>query len=274
MKISAFTVLSEPEKYNYPYLEAIKSFLPLVDELVVVYNILPDFQDGSLERIKAIGDPKIKIVAGLFNYKRFGWASQGIMRTNGYYAATGDIVLMFDADGILHEKDVDKCRQALEQVHSNGSAYGFWMKHRIFKPDIGIRQCKHSGFYNKSVLGNSFNFYGKDANYAPNWESLPKELDRGQQIDVYLYGYERLWDTKEIFVEKLKFRRIMESSQRSVPSEEQYIKDYLAEVEDRKTREHITLSLGDHPAIIQEKIKTITFEMFGFNNFKGEELPI
>ena len=33
MKISAFTIVSEPERLCYPYLESIKSWLLLVDEL-------------------------------------------------------------------------------------------------------------------------------------------------------------------------------------------------------------------------------------------------
>ena len=266
--ISGFVIMSEPEKYCYPYLESIKSFLPLVDELKVVYNILPDFQDGSLEKLKAVNDPKLEIISGLFDYERFGWASQGMMRTNGYYACTGDVVLMFDCDGVLHEKDISSIRQSLEQFGASDYLYGYWMKHRIFDPKILIRQCKHSGFYNKRLLGNGFNFYGKAANYAPNWEILPKDKDRGQQIDAYIWGYERLWDTREIFEEKLRKRRIMEMSARSVPSEEDYIKDYFNEVEERKNKITKAASIEDHPLIIQEKLKQITPSMFGWSNFK------
>src|SRR3990167_10674324 len=127
-KISSFVIMSEPEKVRYPYLEAVKSFLPLCDEIIVVFNCIKD-DDEALEKLKNL-DPKVKIIYGLFDYERFGWASQGIMRTNGYYASTGDMVLMFDADGILHENDVSKARTAIEQMYNNGTAYGFWMKHR------------------------------------------------------------------------------------------------------------------------------------------------
>lgn len=267
MKISAFTIISEADKYNYPYLESIQSFLPLCDEVIVVYNILKP--DKSLEKIKELNEPKIKIIDGLFDYERFGWASQGIMRTNGYYASTGDMVIMFDADGILHENDVDKTRDVLNQVYNNKTAYGFFMKHRIFKPDILIRQAKHSGFFNKSVLGNNFNFYGK-AQYAPNWGMLSKEQERGQQIDTYIWGYERVWDTKEIFEEKLKFRRIMEKSAHKVPDEETYISNYLDEVQNRISGDKQFATIEEHSKIIQDKLKQITPEHFGYNNFKDE----
>lgn len=263
IKISAFTIVSEPERLCYPYIESIKSWLPLVDELIVVHNCLPEFQDDSYEKIESL-DPKVKIIDGLFDYERFGWASQGIMRTNGYYACTGDIVIMFDCDGLLHENDVEPLRNLFNKVQDK--AYGYFMKHRIFKPDTLIRQCKHSGWFNKRILGNNFNFYGKSL-YAPNWGMIPKEHERGQQLDIYVWGYERIFDTREVFFHKLRKRRIMETSAHEVPSESDYITNYLNEVEDRMNREHKVVSINDHPQIIQDKLKEITKDMFGYNHF-------
>lgn len=269
MKINSFVVVSEPEKLKYPYLESIKSFLPLCDEINVVYNIVPGFEDGSLEKIKEI-DPKVKPIAGIFDYDRFGWASQGIMRTLGYYACTGDLTLMFDADGILHEKDIDKAKNELQRLFDDRIAYGFWMKHRINQRETWVRQCKHSGIYNKSIIGNGFNFFGGNGLASPNWGILPAEQQRGRQTDIWLYGYERCWDNLELFKKKLAKRRIMEKSAHGVVDEAQYIQDFLNERREKNTKEGNHMPIDQQPAIIQDKLKEIKSDQFGFDLFKGE----
>jgi len=261
-------VLSEPEKLRYPYLESIQSFLPLCDEIIAVCNWLTD--DGSIEKLKNL-DSKVKVIYGLFDYSRFGWASQGIMRTNGYYAATGDMVLMFDADGILHENDVGQARQAIEQIYNDGKAYGFWMKHRFNQRETWVRQAKHSGIYNKSVLGNNFNFYGGGANYRPSWELVPEAQRRGQQTDIWLYGYERCWDTREIFEIKLKDRRIMEVSSHQVPPLKEYIDDFIQERRDKAAKEGQFMPISEQPKIIQDKLNSIKEDQFGYNLFQEEK---
>jgi len=261
-RISGFVIMSEPDKLRYPYMESVKSFLPLCDEINVVYNILKP--DNSLEKLQNL-DPKVKVIYGLFDYSRFGWASQGIMRTNGYYASTGDIVLMFDADGILHENDVEKARLIINQMYNNKVAYGFWMKHRINQREKGVRQCKHSGIYNKSILGNNFNFYGGTQNYRPMWELLPEEHKRAQNTDIYLYGYERCWDNKKIFEMKLKDRKIMEGSKMS---DQEYIDNFIQERIDKVDKEGYLLPILSQPKIIQEKLREIESYQFGYNLFQ------
>ncbi len=268
MKISAFTIMSEPEKLRYPYLEAVKSFLPLCDEIKIVFNALKE-DNEALEKLKNL-DPKVEVIQGLFDYTKFGWASQGIMRTNGYYACIGDLVLMFDADGILHERDVEFARGELTKFFEGDQnrVFGFWMKKRFNQRERWVRQAKHSGFYNKKLLGNSFNFYGSNKLAVPNWGLLPKDKDRGQQLDVYLYGYERCWDDKELFDMKLKDRRIMQLSVSSMPSEEKYIKEFMQERWDKVDKEGTFMQISEQPAIIQDKLREITPEQFGYNLFR------
>lgn len=268
MKLSAFTIISEAERLCYPYIESIKSFLPLVDELIVVHNCISEFQDGSKEKIESIGNPKIKIISGVFDYERFGWASQGIMRTNGYYACTGDMVLMFDCDGLIHEKDIDYFKQELTKIFNSNKAYGYWLKKRFNQPEKWVRQCKHSGFYNKALLGNNFNFYGKSL-YAPNWGMIPQEHERGQNTDLTIYGYERIWDTKEVFEHKLKQRRIMEMSSYAVPDEKKYIQNFVQERRLKMANAEF-MSINNQPKIIQEKLRSVDETMFGFNLFEGD----
>ena len=58
MKISAFTYVRNGKTFGYPFIESIKSLLPIVDEYIVVVG---DSSDGTREAVENIGNDKIKI---------------------------------------------------------------------------------------------------------------------------------------------------------------------------------------------------------------------
>ena len=59
MTVSGFTFCRNAVKYDYPVVESIKSALPLCDEFIVKVGRC---EDGTLELIRSIRDPRIKIV--------------------------------------------------------------------------------------------------------------------------------------------------------------------------------------------------------------------
>ncbi|RYF69682.1 MAG: glycosyltransferase family 2 protein, partial [Cytophagaceae bacterium] len=59
MKISGFSYIRNGFTYQYPFLEAIQSVLPLCDEFIIAVG---DSTDGTREAIEALGDPRIRIV--------------------------------------------------------------------------------------------------------------------------------------------------------------------------------------------------------------------
>jgi hypothetical protein len=64
MKISGFIFLRNGTLMGYPYLESIKSILPLVDAFVV--NI-GEGNDDTYERVAVIADPKLRIIRSHWN---------------------------------------------------------------------------------------------------------------------------------------------------------------------------------------------------------------
>jgi hypothetical protein len=270
MKTSAFVIMSEPERLNFPYIESIKSFLPVCDEIIVVCNSLEEFQDGSIEKIKQI-DPKVQVIGSIFNYKKYGWLSQGIMRSCGYYACTGDIVLMFDADDILHEKDVEILKKKLWDFNHGGEWYAFWRRYKFRQKNIWTLQCKYPGIYNKDKLGNNFNFFGAYLAEA-NFELIPRAHGRGTDFDFYLYGYEKLWDNKKNFVHKLldgKLDDFPEGSINKQYTDEEYINNWVKNQYNKVQKEGQFMDIKDQPMIIQEKLNAITPDLFGYDNFEG-----
>ena len=112
MKVSCFTFLRNAHILGYPFIESIRSALPLCDEYVVNVG---DGDDDTLEMVQAIDSPKIRIIRSRWNEK---------MRTKGYvygqqkcvalFNCTGDWAFYLEADEVLHEDDIPVIRRAME----------------------------------------------------------------------------------------------------------------------------------------------------------------
>jgi len=58
MRVSGFSIIRNGIKYFYPFIEAIKSILPLCDEFILNVG---DSEDATLEAALALKNDKIKI---------------------------------------------------------------------------------------------------------------------------------------------------------------------------------------------------------------------
>jgi hypothetical protein len=117
MHVSGFTFLRNGTLLGYPYLESLRSLLPLVDEVVV--NVGRG-EDDTLDRVRALAraEPRIRILETVWNermeQKGFVYAQQKMI---AQYACTGDWAFYLEGDEVLHEDDVPAIRAALERHH-------------------------------------------------------------------------------------------------------------------------------------------------------------
>ena len=59
MQVSGFSVVRNAVRYDYPFLESLRSLLPLVDELVLAVG---DCGDGTVESLATLDSPKLKLM--------------------------------------------------------------------------------------------------------------------------------------------------------------------------------------------------------------------
>ncbi len=113
MKISGFTFIRNGLVLGYPFVPAIRSLLPLCDEIIV--NV-PRSTDGTLAAVQQIGDPKIRIIES-------DWDEA--MRTSGLAMShhtnlaleqcTGDWCVYIQGDEVLHEDTLPAMRAAMQR---------------------------------------------------------------------------------------------------------------------------------------------------------------
>lgn len=115
--ISGFTFIRNGVKLGFPFEESIRSLLPLVDEFVVAVG---RGQDDSLERIRRLNDPKIRIIETVWNERMaergFVYAQQKMI---AQFACTGDWAFYLEGDELVHEAELDAIRASVDRHHPN-----------------------------------------------------------------------------------------------------------------------------------------------------------
>ena len=122
MKISAFTFIKNGQLLGYPFVESIKSILPIVDEFVV--NVGAS-EDDTLQFIKDIDDPKIRIIESLWNenMQDRGYV-YGQQKMIAQFNCTGDWAFYLEGDEVVHEDDLQKIRESCKQHQDNPDEIG------------------------------------------------------------------------------------------------------------------------------------------------------
>src|SRR4051812_33586569 len=115
MKVSGFTIVRNAIKYDYPIVEAITSILPLCDEVIVAVG---KSEDETLQLIRSIGSPKIKIIETVWNESLREGGKVLADETNKAFAgiaADADWAFYIQGDEVIHEKYLPVIREAMEK---------------------------------------------------------------------------------------------------------------------------------------------------------------
>lgn len=198
MKISGFTFLKNGSILGYPYIQSIRSILPLVDEFIV--NIGAS-EDDTLERIEELqkesGGEKIKIITSTWCEKMVSKGYiYGQQKMIAQFQCSGDWAFYLEADEVLHEEDLAHIKEAM-------SAY-------LDDPEVEALAFHYKHFYgNAHTYAYSAGWYRTEVraiktsvrSYAPDglfWVVLDKSNKTGRypkavltQAQIYHYGWIR-----------------------------------------------------------------------------------
>ena len=146
MKVSGFTFVRNVVKYDYPVVESIRSVLPVVDEFIVNVGRC---DDGTLELIRSIGDPKIKIVESVWDETLRKDGLIYAQQTNIALAhCIGDWAFYIQADEVVHEDDLPAIQEAMRRHLGNHDVKGLLFRYLHFIVDYW---STNPWFYHKAV---------------------------------------------------------------------------------------------------------------------------
>lgn len=117
MKVSGFTFVRDAVRLGYPVVPAVRSILPLVDELVVNVGVSAD---GTLDLVRALDDPRLVVLESRWDETQLERGRVLAQQTDLALArCTGDVCLYVQADEALHEDDHPAVRDALRRLHED-----------------------------------------------------------------------------------------------------------------------------------------------------------
>ena len=133
MKVSGFTIVKNAVLLEYPLVESILSILPIVDEYVV---LIGKSDDDTLERVKAIDSPKIRIVENEWrDDKKRGGEFFSDLTNIALKECTGDWAFYLQADEVIHEKDLSRLRSLMETHVDDRQTMAISLRIRNFHGD-------------------------------------------------------------------------------------------------------------------------------------------
>lgn len=245
-KIAGFTIVRNAITFDYPVLESISSILPLVDEMVVAVG---QSDDQTLELIKGIASPKIKIIETVWDDTlRTGGEVLAVETNKAMDAISKDMDWCFyiQADEVFHEESLERMKKAIINHHANKNVEGLLVQYTHFY-----------GSY--KYIGDSRSWYRNEIRVIRNNPAIRSYKDaqgfrlEGRKLkvkqsgcDMYHYGW----------VKDPKISKKKEKSMHRFWHSDEWIKANVQDVEeyDYHGADSLDIFQGKHPSIMLPRV--------------------
>ena len=246
MKISGFTIIKNAVINDYPIIEAIRSILPVVDEMIVSIG---KSDDDTESLIRSIPDQKIKIVHSEWDPALRQGGKILAVETNKafqYISADSDWAFYIQADEVVHEQYHAIIRAAAERYLDDKKVDGLLFHYLHFY-----------GTYD--YVGDSRKWYDKEIRIIRNDKSIEAFKDaqgfrrNGQRlpvklIDAWVYHYgwvkspqqmkQKMYQTGKLWHSDEEMNAFLQSS----------------DLFDYNDFDSLNKFEGTHPEVMQERI--------------------
>ena len=255
MIVSGFTFCRNVSKLDYPFLESIRSILPIVDEMVINVG---DSEDNTMEQIRSIEDPKIKVIESVWDHALRKDGLIYAQQTNialEHCRKDSDWAFYLQADEVLHEKDYDGLLRSMSRYKDKKNVLGLMSRYKHF---LGDYQSIDPWAYRRAMRivrpGGAVISVGDAVGFARSSDNLyigKKEKHLWEYAEGYIYHYGWV-KSPELLREKVKTQ--VEYYWEGTPNRDD--KEVLALKEFIPERYFILKDFdGTHPAVMEERIR-------------------
>ena len=193
--VTGLTVVRNGTRLRYPFLEAIRSVLPICDEYLVVVG---DGEDDTLERAEelAAAEPRVRVIRTEWSAKVNPRKCVLAQQTNlGLHQARGTWCVALQANEVLHERDLPRLRALMEKHADDTQVEALLFERLTFLADYRhvIRTYPHRYKWTARIVKPHIGIHSiRDAmSFAvfPGWSTsgrYPRAIDTG--VDLFRYG--------------------------------------------------------------------------------------
>ncbi len=259
MKVSAFTYVRNGFKLGYPFVESIRSLLPIVDEYIAVIG---DSDDGTREAVAALQNDKIKIIDTVWEMNlRQGGKVFALQANIGMDEASraSDWLFHLQADEVLHEKDLPEIKKALHENLNDQTIDGLLLNFIHFFGDYN-HYCTSRRFHQREirVVRNNPNIrsYKDSMGFRKYINPSTADNEKGEklvakQVDAAVYHYSWARPPKKQKLKGIEFhKRYTESDEFIKPFEEKHGEEYQY-----REYDYLKKFAGTHPEVMKEVIE-------------------
>lgn len=269
MRLSIFTTVTRPTMRGDLFNEAFNCYEELADEVVVIdgdeigYEVDRETIRGKHKKIRWIEKADYRWP------DEFRWDLIGRQFQRGFEACTGDWVIHADLDFIWHENDFEAIRQA---CYDNRNKPAFAMLKRQFVlPDRFNVKSRLVTAVNKARYGDYIKFNSGGDLCQPSLDGkylAPKDVS---QTSIPIWNYDKILKTKEQITNDVgrmarAWERYFGEAKLGYTDEEAY-NEWYKMMKGRYSKPHEFVPLKDHPKFMQNTIRNLTEDQFGYSGF-------
>lgn len=253
MKVAGFTFIKNAIQFDYPVVEAIRSILPLCDEMVVAVG---DSSDGTRELIASIPSEKIRIIDTVWDTALQREGAVLADETNkALDAITGnpDWCFYIQGDEVLHEQYLDTVKQGMLQWKDNPEVDGLLFKYKHFYGSFDYVAASSKWYRNEIRIIRP----GRDIYSYRDAQGFRKGNDQKLKVkalDAYIYHYGWVRPPKTMMDKTRNFGYYWGGDNVT----EEYIKLYSGDF-DYSQIDMLEKFAGTHPAVMHERIKRMNW---------------
>ena|SRR3989338_4220491 len=240
IKVSGFTIVRNALRYGYPALQSIKSILPICDEFIANVG---DSEDGTLEFIKSLKEPKLKIIENKWDLSK-GKEILSEQTNIALQACRGRWAFYLQSDEVIHEGDLPILREYMETYLDREDVQAFRFQWLHFYGSY-FRYRIDSGWFQKQdrIIRNdgTVESYG-DAYAFRRRDGQPLKYKNTYSL-LYHYGWVHSGDVmakRRLNAEQIGFTSLRENEKNS---------SY-----DYGDLNRFPIYFGTHPAVMKECI--------------------
>ncbi|MDH4274949.1 MAG: glycosyltransferase family 2 protein [Gammaproteobacteria bacterium] len=265
MKVAGFTFIRNALKFDYPVVEAIRSILPICDEVVVAVG---DSEDGTRALIESIDKDKIRIIDTVWDDSLRAGGQVLAVETDKAFAAVAsdsDWAFYIQGDEVMHERYLDVVRNAMQQYKDDTQIDGLLFNYAHFYGSYDY-VADSRDWYRKEirVIRNDKNI--RSYRDAQGFRKSDNSKLRVKPIEAWMYHYGWVKHPKQQSAKAQNFNRYWHDDQwveKNISKEELF--DYSA----IKSLKHFE---DTHPRVMQARIEQKNW-FFAFDPTK-KRLPL
>lgn len=252
MKVAGFTIIRNAVKLDYPIVEAIRSILPLCDEVVVAVGAS---DDNTHDVVRAIHPTKIRIIETVWDDTQREGGRVLALETDKAFAAVSpdaDWCFYIQADEVLHEQYHAAVNDAMVKFVNEKNVDGLLFNYKHFYGSFDYVGASWKWYRREiRIIRNDKNIFSyRD---AQGFRKRPNQKLRVRLIDATIYHYGWVREPKAMRRKQEAFSQLYH--------DDQWIKDNVPKEEafDYSQIDNLERFTGTHPKVMEDRIHRLNW---------------